>query len=92
MRWYSVLAIYLLFWTITLFVVLPYGVRTSEEVGEEPIPGQAGSAPHHVSMGRKLLWTTIVSAVFFGLFYLNWTQGWISRDDLQRLTDRIFDL
>ena len=82
MRWYSILAIYLLFWTFTLFLVLPYGVKTAEEAGEETIRGHAPSAPHSVSMRKKLLWTTIVSALLFGLFWLNYSYGWITVDDI----------
>ena len=85
MPWYSALAIYFLFWVFSLFLVLPYGVRTSAELGEAEVPGQAQSAPHHVSIPKKLLWTTIVSAVLFGAFWLNWTQGWITRADLEAL-------
>lgn len=85
MPWYSMLAVYLLFWVFTLFLVLPYGVRTSAEVGEREVPGQAPSAPHHVSIPRKLLWTTLISALFFGLFLLNWEQEWITRADLEAL-------
>lgn len=85
MPWYSVLAIYFLFWVLTLFIVLPYGVQTSAEAGEDEIPGQATSAPHRVSIPKKLLWTTIVSAIFFFLFWLNWTQGWITRAGLEAL-------
>ena len=85
MPWYSALAIYMLFWVFTLFLVLPYGVRTSRELGEAQVPGQADSAPHHFSLPRKLLWTTLISALFFGLFWLNWNAGWITRDDLDAL-------
>jgi predicted secreted protein len=85
MPWYSALAIYLLFWVFTLFLVLPHGVRTSRELGEPEVPGQAPSAPHHFSLPRKLLWTTLVSALFFGLFWLNWEMGWITRADLEAL-------
>lgn len=85
MPWYSALAIYFLFWVFTLFLVLPYGVKTSAELGEAEVPGQAPSAPHSVSMPRKLLWTTILSAVFFFLFWLNWTQDWVTRADLEAL-------
>lgn len=85
MPWYSALAIYFLFWVFSLFLVLPYGVRTSAELGEAEVPGQAPSAPHEVSIPKKLLWTTIVSAVFFGIFWLNWTFGWITRADLEAL-------
>jgi predicted secreted protein len=80
MKWYSALALYLLFWTFTLFLVLPFGIRTSDELGKAKVPGQAASAPHHPQMGRKLAWTTLISAIFFGLFWLNWEMGWISRE------------
>lgn len=80
MAWYSALALYLLFWTFTFFLVLPFGVRTSEEEGEALIPGQAPSAPHRANMAAKLGWTTLVSALLFGLFLLNWTYGWIGRE------------
>jgi predicted secreted protein len=85
MAWYSALALYLLFWTFTLFLVLPFGVRTSEEEGADLVPGQAPSAPHRLSMPRKLIWTTLLSALFFGLFWLNWELGWISRADFLAL-------
>jgi predicted secreted protein len=85
MPWYSALAVYLLFWVFTLFLVLPYGVRTSAEMGEPEVPGQAPSAPHQVSIPKKLWWTTLISAGFFGLFLLNWELGWITRADLEAL-------
>ena len=85
MRWTSMLAIYILFWTISLFIVLPFGVRTAEEAGAEVQPGHAESAPHEFSFGRVALRATIVSAVLFGLFYANYLYGWIGADDLDWL-------
>ena len=82
MRWTSFLAIYALFWTICLFVVLPFGVRTSEEAGAERQSGHAESAPHQFSFGKTALRTTIVAGVAFLLFYLNYTYGWITARDL----------
>lgn len=89
MPWYSLIAVYLLFWVFTLFLVLPYGVRTTHEEGGEPVPGQAHSAPHRLSMRRKLLWTTLISAVAFALFVLNWEMGWITRDHLFAITPSV---
>ena len=82
MRWTSILSIYVLFWTISLFLVLPFGVRTSEEEGAERIPGHADSAPHSFSFGRAALRATIVSAVLFGLFYANYVFGWVGVEAL----------
>lgn len=82
MRLGSAIAIYLLFWTVTLFVMLPLGVRTHEEAGAERVPGQADSAPHAPMLVRKLLLTTLLSAVVFALFYGNYVNGWIGFDDV----------
>jgi predicted secreted protein len=77
-RWTSTLAIYVLFWTLSLFVVLPWGVRTSEEEGVAPEPGHAESAPHQFSFARVALRTTFVSAALFAVFYANYVYGWIT--------------
>jgi predicted secreted protein len=78
----SAVAIYLLFWALTLFAVLPFGVRTADEAGQTPVPGQADSAPQNPMLGKKLVWTTCISAVLFGLFYANYTLGWIGLEDI----------
>ena len=78
MRFQSILAIYILFWTIGLFVVLPFGVRTSEEAGAERTPGQADSAPYGYSLGKAALRATIVSAIAFALFFANYRYGWVT--------------
>jgi len=85
MRWTSILAIYVLFWTISLFLVLPFGVRTSEEAGVGVAPGHAESAPHEFSFGRAAVRATIVASVLFGLFYANYRFGWIGTADLDWL-------
>ena len=69
MKLQSLLAIYILFWTISLFVVLPFGVRTAEEEGVECQPGHAPSAPHRFSFGKAALRATIVSAIAFASFW-----------------------
>lgn len=86
MKLTSITAIYLLFWWGCLFLVLPFRLRTSAEP-EALVAGQSESAPPRFAFGRTVLWTTIVSAVAFGLFYLNYTNGWITADlfDLSRL-------
>ena len=85
MRWTSIAAIYVLFWTLSLFLVLPWGVRTSEEAGARIEPGHAESAPHDFRLGRVALWTTLVATLLFGLFYANYVYGWIGVADLDWL-------
>ena len=74
----SAFAIFFLFWFLSLFLVLPFGVRTSEEMGKDKVPGQADSAPHEFRFWRTVLRTTLVAAAFFALFYANWEYGWIT--------------
>lgn len=88
MKLTSILAIYALFWALTLFVVLPFGVRTSEEVGEKVQLGNADSAPHRFQFGKVVLRTTIVSAILFGLFYANYVFGWVGPDVLDWMLPR----
>ena len=78
MKFQSMLAIYVLFWTLSLFVVLPFGVRTAEEEGAELAPGHAPSAPHRFSLRRAAVRATIVSAIAFVLFYANYRFGWVT--------------
>lgn len=82
MKWQSALAIYTLFWAMSVFFVLPFGVRTSEEAGVPLVPGQAPSAPHAFNPMKIVVRTTIVSAVLFTAFYLNYVYGWITAEML----------
>jgi predicted secreted protein len=82
MSWTSIAAIYLLFWVITAFVVMPFGVRTADELGVEKVRGQADSAPANFRPKRVILITTVLSAVVFGLFYANYINGWIVPADV----------
>lgn len=77
MRWYSLLAIYILFWWFSVFLVLPWGVRTHREAGVERVPGQADSAPHEFRIGPVAARITIVATVFFVIFYANYIFGWV---------------
>ena len=74
----SAAAVFLLFWTMSLFLVLPFGVRTAEEAGESCEPGHAESAPHGFRFGKAALRATVLAAILFALFYANWTYGWLT--------------
>lgn len=77
MQWTSIVAIYLLVWVMTAFVMLPFGVRTADEAGVEKIPGQADSAPVNFRPGRIALRATVLAAVLTALYVLNYEQGWV---------------
>ncbi len=80
MRLTSLLAIYLLFWALSLFLVLPWGVRTDEEAGLERQRGHAESAPHLFVFWRVAGRTTLVATFFFAIFYANYIYGWVTLD------------
>jgi predicted secreted protein len=82
MAFTSIIAIYVLFFAASAFILLPFGVKTTEEVGGEFVPGQAQSAPHHFNLRRHLLKAAVLAAVLFAIYYANWTFGWITPDDL----------
>ncbi|MBO9712071.1 DUF1467 family protein [Sphingomonas sp.] len=84
MNWKSAIAIYVLIWALSLFTVLPFGVRTAQEAGAELVPGQAESAPHQFDARRIAIRTTIVSGVIFALFLLNYVEGWVTVDMVNR--------
>ena len=82
MKPFSILAIYMLFWVLSAFLVMPFGIRTHEEEGVAKIPGQAESAPANFRPGRVALRATLLSAVLFGLFYANFIFGWVTVEDI----------
>ena len=90
MAWTSIVAIYALFWVMSAFILLPFGVKTADELGVEKIPGQADSAPANFRPGRIVLRATIASIVLTTLWVLNWQYQWITVDmiDLLGQTDR----
>jgi predicted secreted protein len=86
MNWTSIIAIYVLFWVLSAFVILPIGIRTHEEMGLEKTPGQADSAPANFRPGTIIFRTTLLSLGLFGLYYANYVYGWVDRTSFDFLT------
>ncbi len=84
MNWYAIAAIYVLFWVISAFIVLPLGIRTPDETGEVLLTGQADSAPSNFRPGIVVVRATILSAVLFGLYYANYVEGWVTMEQITR--------
>jgi predicted secreted protein len=82
MKFTSVVAIYFLFFAFAAFALLPFGVKTTEEAGGEKVPGQADSAPHRFDLKRHLLKAALVGAILFAIYYVNWSFGWVTPEDL----------
>jgi predicted secreted protein len=73
------LAIYIFIWWITLFAVLPFGVRTQDEAGDV-VPGTPESAPAQQRMLRVFLINTIVATIVFAIVYWVIAHGLITPD------------
>jgi predicted secreted protein len=82
MKLTSIIAIYLLFWVMSAFLVMPFGIRTHDELGHEKTPGQSHSAPANFNPKRISLRATILAAVLCALYYANYVNGWIGVEDL----------
>lgn len=82
MAWTSITAIYFLFWVLSAFLLLPFGVRTADELGVEKVPGQADSAPANFRPWRLVARATIVAALLTTLWVLNWEHQWITVDQI----------
>src|SRR3546814_7523295 len=81
-NWTSVIAIYALFWVMSAFVLLLFGVRTHDELGLEKTPGQADSAPANFRPGRVAMRACMLAAVLTALYVLNYIYGWITPEDM----------
>ncbi len=78
----SILAIYILFWVISAFIMLPIGIKTHDEIGETKIKGQADSAPANFRPKIVIVRATILASLLFALFYANYTFGWITTETI----------
>jgi predicted secreted protein len=88
MEFSSIVAIYFLFFAFSAFLLLPFGVKTDEEAGTPKVTGQADSAPHRFDVKRHFLKASVLGLILFGLYYANWTYGWITPDDLDFYTPK----
>ena len=84
MQFGTALAIYFLIWWVTLFAVLPWGVRNQEESGAVS-PGTDPGAPAAHRLWRKLIATTLIAAVVYGVLAALYHAGLISLDQAMRL-------
>ncbi|MDE2165701.1 MAG: DUF1467 family protein [Alphaproteobacteria bacterium] len=70
MKWYFDVALYVICWWLTLFVVLPWGVKPANEAEQGHDPG----APARPDLWKKALVTTLVAVVVW--LILHWALVW----------------
>lgn len=64
--WVTILAVYFVVWWMVLFAVLPFGVKNQVDTGEI-VPGTEPGAPVHPFLWKRIIATTLVSAVVTAL-------------------------
>ena len=74
MNWLTGILVYVMIWWVVLLTVLPWGVR----VPDNPEPGHASSAPRNPMMWRKVLVTTFISALLWGVAYWLIDSDWLT--------------
>lgn len=65
----NAILIYILIWWVTLFAILPIGVRGQAEENNV-VPGSEPGAPVRSHMTKKFIQTTIVSLIIFAIVYV----------------------
>jgi len=80
----TAIAIYFVIWWVALFLTLPFGVRSQHEDGVGS-PGTDPGAPILTRMRSKLVWTTIISAIIYGIAMVAYRAGYLSIERLSKL-------
>ena len=74
MRAFNATVLFIMIWWVVLFAVLPFGVRTIDAADN---PARWHGAPERPMLWRKLLATTVVSLVVWGILVTSLHEGWI---------------
>ena len=75
MGWFTGVVLYVLIWWVSLFIVLPFGTQPVAEA--DAATGWRG-APARPRMLRKVIATTLLAAVIWGICYALISSDWIS--------------
>ena len=82
------IVLFAVLWFLTLFIVVVIGQRSQQDAGEI-VPGTPAGAPADLQFKRKLIWTTVITAVIWAAIAFVILGGFVSRDDIANL-DRLF--
>ena len=69
MQLFTMFAVYFIFWWITLFAVLPFGLKTQRDENDIVL-GTVESAPANFSGVRLVLVTSVVAAIVYVIWYV----------------------
>jgi predicted secreted protein len=75
------IVVFAILWFLTLFMVLPFGVKSQGEHGEV-VPGTPASAPEVPMLRRKFRITTLIATVLWAIAMAVIITGAVSLRDL----------
>ena len=85
MSWTGAIVMFAMFFFVVLFVLLPRGLQTQQDSGEV-VKGTPRSAPAQINIGRKFLWSAIISALIVGAVALVLELKLFTLDDFSFMT------
>ncbi len=78
------IAIYFVVWWTTLFITLPFQMRSQADSGSV-IPGTEAAAPENPQMLKRMLWNTVFSGVVFFIYWFIFYYLDFGLDDIPEL-------
>lgn len=79
------IVLYAIIWFMTLFVILPFRLKSQSEEGEV-VPGTPGSAPADPALRKRFLITTLVAGVIWAIIAGIILSGAVSISDFDLFT------
>ena len=73
MNWFSGILVYIVIWWLVIFMVLPFGVKRTENVEA----GHDSGAPQQAHMWKKVLATSVISGILWVVAWFVITSGMI---------------
>ena len=61
--------VYVIIWWIVFFSVLPIGIKHNDKQFNKNLEGIDPGAPKNPNIPKKFLYTTLITAVIFGVIY-----------------------
>lgn len=87
MNLFSAFVVWLIIWWLTLFLILPIGIRGQAEE-DDILEGSEPGAPHTLDIKKKFIQTTIIASILWVLTCLLIISGIIDWAMLQNLFKR----
>ena len=63
------IVVYVIIWWVIFFSVLPFGIKSKNEIFKETVEGSDPGAPLNPKIAKKFLITTIITSILFIMIY-----------------------